>query len=133
MIAQSLGRSRLDWRLGGKAMDERLQRAAVAVREAGADWGVLTSVDAVAYAAGHAPVIEAGPSPFAGGPTLALVGADGGVGLVAPNVEAGAAVGARVDERALYEGFAFQHPAPLHANYLAAVRGLASRLRLHGT
>jgi Xaa-Pro aminopeptidase len=94
---------------------------------------VLTGVDSVAYATGHAPVIEAGPSPFAGGPTVALVGADGALGLVAPNVEAAAAAASWADERALYEGYAFEHPSPLHDNYLAAVRGLAARLGLGGT
>jgi Xaa-Pro dipeptidase len=58
-------------------MDERLERTAAAVRGLGADWAVLASVDAVAYATGHVVPVEAGPSPFAGGPTLALVAADG--------------------------------------------------------
>ena len=114
-------------------MDDRLQRTVAAIRAAGAQWGVLTSVDAVAYATGHAPVIEAGPSPFAGGPTVALVGADGGSGLVAPNVEAASLAATWVDERALYEGYAYERPAPLHENYLAAVRGLAAKLGFGGT
>ena len=68
-------------------MDERLEKTVAALGEAGADWAVLTSPDAVAYATGHVVPIEAGPSPFAGGPTTALVGWDGSTALVAANVE----------------------------------------------
>ena len=50
-------------------------RAAGAVKAVGADWGVLASVDGVAYVSGHVVPVEAGPSPFAGGPTLAVIGA----------------------------------------------------------
>jgi Xaa-Pro dipeptidase len=113
-------------------MDERLQRTAGAVRAAGADWAVLTAPDAVAYATGHVVPIEAGPSPFAGGPTLALAGKDGSAGLVVANVEAAAAARAWVDEVEVYEGFGFAHAAPYVANYLHSVRRLATRLGVGG-
>ena len=90
-------------------MDERLERTAAAVRGLGADWAVLASVDAVAYATGHVVPVEAGPSPFAGGPTVALVAADGSAGLVCANVEAAAAAASRVAEVVTYEGYAFDH------------------------
>ena len=117
----------------GGGMDERLQRTAAAIREVGADWGVLTSIDAVAYATGHVSPIEAGPSPFAGGPTLALIAADGTAGLVTPNIEATAVAAAWVDERVAYEGYTVDHPATLHENHLEAVRDLAARLGVGGT
>jgi Xaa-Pro dipeptidase len=71
--------------------DPRAQRVAAAARECGADWAVLTSVDAVAYAAGHVPPIEAGPSPFTGGPSTAVVATDGSVALVCNELERRAA------------------------------------------
>jgi Xaa-Pro dipeptidase len=108
--------------------DERRKRAASAVREAGADWAVLTSADAVCYATGHVVPIEAGASPFAGGPTTAFLAADGTAALVAPNVE-----GAPVDLAESYVGYAFEQPADLVANYLAAVSRVAARLGVRGT
>ena len=113
-------------------MDERLQRTAASVREVGADWAVLTGPDTVCYATGHVVPIEAGFSPFAGGPSLALVGAEGAVGLVAPNVESAAAWAAHVDAVDTYEGYAWDHPSePLH-NFLAAVGRMAKRLGVAG-
>ncbi|NKX16823.1 hypothetical protein HGG75_19490 [Ochrobactrum pseudogrignonense] len=55
-------------------MDERLARTIDAIKASGADWGIFTSPDGIAYASGHIVSIEAGPSPFAGGPAIALVG-----------------------------------------------------------
>ncbi|WP_159711823.1 M24 family metallopeptidase [Geminicoccus flavidas] len=113
-------------------MDERLQRTAAVVTEAGADWLVLTAPDAVAYATGHVVPIEAGPSPFAGGPTLALVGRDGTAGLVVANVEAAAAARAWIDQTVVYEGYGFEQPAPYPQNYRAAVGELVRRLGVRG-
>ena len=111
-------------------MDERRQRAAQAVRDVGADWAVLTSADAVCYATGHAPPIETGPSPFAGGPTTVLLGADGTAALIAANAERTG--DAAVDAVESYVGYAFGQPADLVANYLAAVVRAASRFGLGG-
>ncbi|MFO1035306.1 MAG: Xaa-Pro peptidase family protein [Geminicoccaceae bacterium] len=113
-------------------MDERQARAAEAVRAAGADWGVLASVDGVAYASGHVVPVEAGPSPFAGGPTLVLIGADGTLGIVCANVEAAAAKASRAEVTEVYEGYAFDHGVDYQAGWREAVGRLAKRLGLGG-
>ncbi|WP_152047789.1 M24 family metallopeptidase [Aureimonas psammosilenae] len=111
-------------------MDERLQRTAAAVRAAGADWAVLTSPDAVAYATGHVVPIEAGPSPFSGGPAVAMVGADGACGLLVTNLEAGTpSWAARVVS---YVGFSHMAPADIPANYRAATSTLARDMGFGG-
>ena len=111
-------------------MDERRQRAAQAVRDVGADWAVLTSADTVCYATGHVTPIEAGPSPFAGGPTTVFLAADGTTALIGANVER--AESATVDVAESYVGYAFEQPADLVANYLAAVAFVAARLGVGG-
>jgi Xaa-Pro dipeptidase len=111
-------------------MDERRQRAAEAVRESGADWGVLSSADAVCYASGHVVPIEAGASPFAGGPTVALLAADGTLALIAANVERPERVAP--DVAASYVGYAFDASADLVANYLAAAADAVQRLGVSG-
>ncbi len=113
-------------------MDERLARTAACVREVGGDWAVLTGLDSVCYASGHVAAIEAGPSPFAGGPSVALVSADGSAGLVAPNVEAAAARAAHVDWIELYEGYAWDHPASPPDNFGVALARVAARLGVSG-
>ena len=114
-------------------MDERLQRTAAAVKSVGADWAVLTNFDSVCYATGHIVPIEAGGSPFAGGPTTAFVSADGLCGIVAANVEASSARASWADNVALYEGFTFDHPVDLLANYGEAVAKLVRQLGVGGT
>lgn len=111
-------------------MRERIDRIGDALREIGADWAVLTSPDSVCYATGHAVPIEAGPSPFCGGPTTALVGRDGAVGLVAPNHELGAPP--QVDRVEAYEGFTWDRPADQVANYRRSVIDLTRRLSVSG-
>jgi Xaa-Pro dipeptidase len=113
-------------------MDERQARVAEAVRAAGGDWGVLASVDGVAYASGHVVPVEAGPSPFSGGPTLAVVGADGTLGIVCANVEATAAQASRAEVVEVYEGYAFDHGVDYHREWRDAVGRLAKRLGLGG-
>ena len=113
-------------------MDERLQRTAAAAKSVGADWAVLTNFDSVCYATGHIVPIEAGASPFAGGPTTAFVSADGACGIVAANVEGGAAGASRANVVALYEGFTFDHPADLVANYADAVAKIVRELGVGG-
>ena len=113
-------------------MDERQERAAAVVKAAGADWGLLTSVDGVAYATGHVVPVEAGPSPFAGGPTLAAVAADGTIGIVCANVEAAAAGASRADVVETYEGYAFDHAVDYVAAWADAVRRLVARLGVGG-
>lgn len=108
-------------------MDERAERVAAALREVGADWAVLTSTDAVAYATGHAPGVEAGPSPFAGGPALAVVGRDGRAGLLAPDAEA-----ARADVVETYDAYGSDHANSPAAAYAEALRRLAATLGVGG-
>ena len=67
--------------------DERTRRVAEAARLSGAGAAILTSLETACYATGHETSIEAGPSPFAGGPTTAVVSADGVAGLVVTNLE----------------------------------------------
>ncbi|MGN6765215.1 MAG: M24 family metallopeptidase [Rhizobiaceae bacterium] len=113
-------------------MDERLERTAQAVRGLGTEWAVLTNFDSVCYATGHIVPIEAGPSPFSGGPTTAFVGKDGTCGLVAANVESAAAGTSRADSTILYEGFTHDHDADPRANYAAAVAEMKKRLGVRG-
>ena len=111
-------------------MDERLARTIAAVKESGADWGLLTSPDGVAYALGHVSSIEAGPSPFAGGPALGIVGASGETGLLVTNLESGTASWA--DAVVTYTGFSFKEPTDVFANYLAEAAALFRRLHVRG-
>lgn len=113
-------------------VDERLQRTAAAVKAAKADWAILTDVGSVAYATGHVVPVEAGPSPFAGGPSTAFVGADGRSGLVVANIEGAAAKASWADEAILYEGFAFDHAVDPVANYAAAVAEMKKKLGVGG-
>jgi len=115
-------------------MDERTLRTAAAIEAAGADWGLLTSVDTVCYATGHAGSIEWGPSPFDGGPNLALIARDGTGGIVVSNLDdPSARADAYISTVRSYEGIsAFRHP-PVHENYAAAVRALAEELGVGGT
>lgn len=102
--------------------DERVQRIAAALREVGADWAVLTSTDGVTYATGYAPSVETGPSPFSGGPALAVVGRNGEVGLLA--ADAGEA---RADRVEAYDAYGRdQADAPTAAYAAAAARLFAA-------
>jgi Xaa-Pro dipeptidase len=113
-------------------VDERLHRAAMAAGSAHADWAVLTSFDSVGYAVGHLPVIEAGASPFAGGPSFAIVAPDGASGLIAPNIESAAANRSWAGEKIIYEGFTVDRPADHGANFAHAVTELKRRLGISG-
>ena len=93
-------------------MDERLERTSRAAREAGADGGSDQPRCSGRRDRSHRPDPEAGPSPCAGGPSLALIGKDGSAGLVVANVEAAAAAKAWVDEVVVYEGFGFEGMPP---------------------
>ncbi len=83
---------------------DRQERIRQILTELGADWAILTSPDAVCYATGQAIPIETGPSPFTGGPAMALVGRLGGVGIVCANVESSGLSGSLTAE--IYAGFA---------------------------
>lgn len=112
-------------------MEERLAKTIAAIKESGADWGVFTSPEGVAYALGHVCAIEAGPSPFAGGPSLAIVGVNGETGLLVTNLEAETKSWA--DLIATYTGFSFQDPTDIFANYVSEATLLLQRLKVGGT
>ena len=112
--------------------DERSLKIGAAVQSLAADWAVLTSIDTVCYATGFEVGIEAGPSPFAGGPATAFVARDGTTGLIVTNLELPAAEASRADLVRGYEGFGSERQAPYAANYLAAVANLVSELGVGG-
>ncbi|MCX8279024.1 Xaa-Pro peptidase family protein [Phyllobacterium sp. 0TCS1.6C] len=112
-------------------MDERLARTIEAIKASGADWGLFTSPDGIAYASGHIVSIETGPSPFAGGPAIALVGKHGECGLVVTNLEAETPSWA--DMILTYEGFSYKEPTDIFANYCNATQEHCTRLGVGGT
>src|SRR5581483_2743089 len=104
-----------------------------AAREVGADWALLTSADAVCYATQHTGVIETGPSPFAGGPSLALVSADGSVtALLVNNLEDAGARRAGADRVLTYVGLALGERSPVEDRYRAAVAHALDELDVGG-
>lgn len=109
--------------------NDRQDRIRQCLRELGADWAILSSPDAVCYATGQAIPIETGPSPFTGGPALALVGRGGGVGLVCANVEASGPIDGVMLET--YTGFAGTATDQL-AGYHNAVRHMVRQLGVGG-
>jgi Xaa-Pro dipeptidase len=113
--------------------DERNLRTGKAITEAGADWAILTSPDSVCYATGHEVPIEAGPSPFAGGPSCAVIAPDGTAALVVANVEEAAARASRAAVVRAYEGFGHRRQAPVVDNFAGALRGLLGDLGVSGT
>jgi Xaa-Pro aminopeptidase len=114
------------------SIDERQLRVARAAREAGAGWSIVSGPDSVCYASGHEPVYETGPSPFAGGPTIAFVAPDGVCHLLLPNNEP---CSARIapEQVVTFEGFSAERPLPGPPGYVAAARRLASTLGVSGT
>ncbi|MBP1884144.1 M24 family metallopeptidase [Sinorhizobium mexicanum] len=111
-------------------MEERLAKTIAAIKESGADWGLFTSPDGVAYALGHVCGIEAGPSPFAGGPSLGIVGAGGETALLVTNLEA--ATPSWAETIVTYTGFSYQQPTDVLENYLAEAKTLFARLKVGG-
>ena len=96
-------------------------RIASAAGRLDAGWAVLSGADSVCYATGHAVPIETGASPFAGGPTLVIVGPDGTMHAVASNIEADAVSTSDVDYLTEYVGFSAGPREPYLQHYLEAV------------
>lgn len=113
--------------------DPRAHRAAAAARECGADWALLTSVDAVAYAAGHVPPIEAGPSPFAGGPSTAIISADGAVAVLCNELEQHAANAGWATTVRTYESLGWRESSPLDDRQAEVARDVLRELGVGGT
>lgn len=114
-------------------MREQVARTLDVLRRAGAEGALLTSPGNVTYVSGYAPPIEAGESPFAGGPVAAVIDGAGRVTLVVPDIEADAARAQSVAEDiAAYRAFAYTEPVDSADTYsaavLAAVHGKAGQL-----
>ena len=114
------------------ATDERTLKVIRAARAVDADWMVLTSPDAVAYACGHSPPVETGPSPFDGGPAAAIVDSDGNVALLTHERESAAAATSRARVVETYDTLGFYDPTPLPSKYAAAAARLCKRLGVDG-
>lgn len=104
--------------------DERTLRVSAAAAEVGADWALLTAPETVCYATGYEVPIETGPSPFQGGPPIALVGRDGTSGLLVTNIEVATARQGYATTVLGYEGFSNQRQPQLLPNYLRAMKQL---------
>lgn len=104
-------------------MNARVERLTDALKRQGIEAALLSSPHNVCYASGHDVPVEAGPSPFAAGPSLALVGADGSVTLIVPNTEEAAArANASADHVVAYVGYTYDEPTDIALNYVSAVR-----------
>ncbi len=111
-------------------MDERSQRVAQAIRDAKADCAILCGFDNICYATGYVADLESGPSPFSGGPALAVVSSEGHATVVCSNAEeADASYAAAM---VTYEGFSIEREPPRAQLYLDAVRGVLAELEIGG-
>jgi Xaa-Pro aminopeptidase len=100
----------------------------------GADWALLTSPDAVCYATQHTGILETGPSPFAGGPSLAFVSSDAStVALLVNNLEEADATQAHADRVLAYVGIALDELSPVETRYETAVKSALHELGVGGT
>ncbi len=113
------------------ALDERTRRVKAAATESGADWAVLSSAAAVAYATGYAVPSALRSSPFAGGPAIAIVGPDGRTAVVVPDVEAADVPADRVDLVVEYPAF-YAPGFPAARGYARAVEETIERLGASG-
>lgn len=101
-----------------------------AAHEVGAEWALVSSAEGVCWATGHPVPLEPSPSPFAGGPTLALVDRDGCALLIGTNAEL--ATDEPQGGRIPYAGVTAGGPEDYLANYLAALREALAAARIHG-
>jgi Xaa-Pro dipeptidase len=101
----------------GRDLNERVERALIALRARGLQGALLASPHNVCYVSGYPVPIEVGPSPFAGGPTLAVLGLDGHVTLIVPNTEEAAArSNSQADTVVAYAAFGYQERYDQPAN-----------------
>lgn len=113
-------------------LDERTTRVCAALRQVGADYAVLTGVDSVCYATGFECSVEWGPSPFAGGPIVALVTSEGATALVVSNLEEAPARASRATSVFAYEGLSPERHPALEANYVDALEEACAALGVAG-
>lgn len=109
---------------------DRADRVRQILRNIQADFAVLSSPDSVCYVTGHSVPIEIGPTPFAGGPTLAVVTRDGVVGLLRPSHEVSSNID--VDFEILFDGFTGLDLVDYAAAYLIAAGKFSKALGLSG-
>jgi len=103
---------------------ENVTRIAALLTDIGQDWVVLTGADSVCFATGHEVPIETGPSPFAGGPTVALIGRDGSAGIVCSNVEGTPAQDARYETYLGFDCAVTDHSVNYHSAVSKLTKGL---------
>ena len=113
--------------------DERTLRTADAATACGAEWAILTSPDALFYAAQVDTNIETGPSPFAGGPALAIVGRDGTLAVVVNNLDEPAARASAADHVTVYPGMDLHDRTLVESRFPAAMDEALSALGVGGT
>ena len=113
--------------------DERTLRTADAATACGADWAILTSPDALYYAAQVDTIIETGPSPFAGGPALAIVGRDGTLAVVVNNLDEPAARASAADHVTVYKGIDLHDRTLVESRFRGAVDEALGALGVGGT
>src|SRR5580704_3945756 len=111
-------------------MDERLARTVEALHEIGADWAILSNADSIAYALGYAPPIESGPSAFAAGPNVAVIGRDGSAGMLALKGEASSP---REGVVLRYDGYGQLPASPPDAHYCETFKNLVQALGVDGS
>ena len=113
--------------------DERTRRVQAVLDDLGADWAVLVTQDAVAYALQHPAVVEAGPQPWDGGPTVGVVGRDGATGIACQQLEGPLAEASAAEVVVTYESLGFADQRPKAEKYATAVVELLERLGVGGT
>jgi len=103
--------------------NERVDRAVRALRAHKLDGALLSSPHNVCYVSGYAVPIDVGPNPFAGGPALALLDAQGAVTLLVPDTDGAAArAQGQVNSVVTYPSFSYQERYNQAANEAAALR-----------
>jgi Xaa-Pro aminopeptidase len=113
--------------------DERTLRTAQAGAAAGADWAIVTAPDAFYYACQVETIIETGPSPFAGGPVLAIVARDGTLGVVVSDLDEAAARGRSPDVLVTYRGLDLHDRSPVEGRFRRAADQALRTLDVRGT
>jgi Xaa-Pro aminopeptidase len=104
-------------------MNERVERARAALRARGLEQALLSSPHNVCYLGAAEVPIEVGPSPMAGGPSLALLDADGHVTLIVQDADVVAAQAqGDADTVIAYPAYSYQERYDQPANLWAALR-----------
>jgi Xaa-Pro dipeptidase len=111
-------------------MDDRNSRVAQALADANVDFAVIAGFDNLCYITGYAGDLESGPSPFGGGPLVAIVTRDGEAVLVGSNAEYAPAP--RAAGFVTYEGFSIERDPDRAELYVATLASELKRLGVRG-